>query len=123
MKVTDFGRQLQYDSLIGLYKEAELDLTGIAHGGQGTVNPPFYSQTKKGLTIDWSNRCEQRYGSYEELISVVAALRTVTTSFWAIPADYQNRESLFQVYLIEAGWVYVGVGSIQGAPPGGIEVE
>ena len=75
------------------------------------------------MTLDWSNRCEERYGSYEEFISVVAALRTVTTSFWVIPADYQNRESLFQVYLIEAEWVYVGGGSIQGAPPGGIEVE
>ena len=76
------------------------------------------------MTLLWVNRCGQRYGSYQSLIAIVAALKHVTTYPGAMPAQYQNRAVSYEVNfgesLIEG--ILVGGGLIEGTPAGN-EVE
>ena len=117
-----FGRQLQHEVLVSFIMQVTLHLGAEAHSGKGAVKPPVYVQTFLGLIFVWNNRCGKKYGSYEELMLIVAELRTVTARSGVIPAVYQNREAVFGVFL-QAGGIYVGDGSIIGDPPDGIEVE
>ena len=124
MKLSPFGLQLQHVPLTNLYNQVMLDLRGKAHySGQGAVKPLIYYEIRDGLIFDWHNGCGQRYGSYEELISIVAALRLVTTRHAVIPEVDQYRETHFRVHLREAETLYVGFGVLQEAPRGGIEVK
>ena len=76
------------------------------------------------MTLLWVNRCGKRYGSYEALILIVAALKHVTTDPGAMPAQYQNRAVAYEVNfgesLIEG--ILVGGGLIEWTSAGN-EVE
>lgn len=124
MKLSPFGLQLQHESLKNLYNLVFFDLrVKTHHSGEGAVKPFIYIQVRDGLIFDWHNGCGQRYGSYEELWSIVAAVRLVTIDPAILPEVDQYRETQFRVYLREPETPYVGFGVFQSIPPGGIEVE
>ena len=77
-----------------------------------------------GATLLWVNQCGQRYGPYQELIVIVAALKHVTTDPGVMPAQYQNRAVAYEVHFGESlvEGILVGGGLVDGTPAGN-EVE
>ena len=72
--------------------------------GQGAVAPRRYQEKyqypdRNGLIfLLWSNFCEGRYGTYEELITIIEALERVITVQGVMQPEYQNRGCQFDVF-------------------------
>ncbi len=87
-----------------LYQTALDNLRWMVISGQRAVVPHEYQRKYElpnrngNVVLIWSNYCEERYGTYEELVTIIEALETVTTEPGIMPPQHQNSQCDYVVY-------------------------
>ena len=113
-----------------LYQLVLRGLQAKVNVGQGAGTPEAwqqrfdYSFPPGYVRFTWSNQCERLYGSWEDLIPVVAAIETITMVQGIMPPQYQNSSCVYGVFKDVgpgAERVFVGVGTIRGTPENEVE--
>ena len=131
MRVTTIGSRLSSVPLMHLYQTALNNLRWMVITGQRAVAPQKYERryefpNRNGdVIMNWSNLCGGRYGTYEELVTIIKALETVTTEPGIMSPGYQNSSCTYNVWRDMgpgAVMLLVGDGLVDGTPVGN-EVE
>lgn len=99
--MTPFPPYLRPGLLAYLLQQADLDLRKEVHDGYGAVIPNAYTKQEISATLPrrtlfaWFNQCQERYVSYETLVTIVGAIKNAVTVPGYMPAEWRTARWLF----------------------------